>query len=343
MMATESGWRVAGIYNCNFEKLSFYLPMRILLVKTSSLGDVIHNLPVVSDIRRHVPGAIVDWCVEDAFAAVPRLHPGVEEVIPVALRRWRKALFASRTWQEVATFRRQLNNNIYDLVIDTQGLLKSALLATRARGPLAGYAADSAREPLAARFYDRRFSVGVAQHAVVRNRALAAAAVGYGVEGEADYGVEAPAVRFDWLSDQPYVVFLTATSRDDKLWPEAHWAALGRQLYALGYCAVLPAGSFAERERANRLAATIPGAIAAPPLSITELASLLAGSRAAVGVDTGLSHLAVALRVPTVAVYVATDPGLTGVLGSGYYRNLGGRSQMPAPETVLAALQPVLD
>jgi heptosyltransferase-1 len=242
----------------------------------------------------------------------------------------------------VATFRRQLSNNIYDLVIDTQGLLKSALLASRASGPLAGYAADFAREPLAARFYDRRYGVGVAQHAVVRNRALAAAALGYGVEGEADYGVEAPAVRFDWLSGQLYVVFLTATSRDDKLWPEAHWTALGRQLQALGYRAVLPAGSLAERERANRLAATIPGAIAAPPLSITELASLLAGSRAAVGVDTGLSHLAVALRVPTVAVYVATDPGLTGVLGSGYYRNLGGRAQMPAPEAVLVALQPVL-
>lgn len=316
--------------------------MRILLVKTSSLGDVIHNLPVVSDIRRHLPGAIVDWCVEDTFAAVPRLHPGVEEVIPVALRRWRKALFASRTWQEVATFRRQLGNNIYDLVIDTQGLLKSALVAGRAQGPVAGYAADSAREPLAARFYDRRYSVGLAQHAVVRNRALAAAALGYVVEGEADYGIEAPVARFDWLSGQPYVVFLTATSRDDKLWREAHWTVLGRELQALGFRAVLPAGNALERERANRLAATIPGAVAAPPLSITELASLLAGSRAVVGVDTGLSHLAVALRVPTVALYVATDPGLTGVLGSGYHRNLGGRSQMPGPEAVLAALQPVL-
>jgi len=341
-MATESGWRVAGIYNCSFEKSSFYPPMRILLVKTSSLGDVIHNLPVVSDIRRYVPGAIVDWCVEDAFTAIPRLHPGVEEVIPVALRRWRKTLFAARTWQEVATFRRQLRNNAYDAVIDTQGLLKSALIASRAQGPVSGYTADSAREPLASRFYDRCFNVGVTQHAVVRNRQLAAAALGYRIEGEAEYGIEAPAVQFDWLPAQPYVVFLTATSRDDKLWLETHWAALGRHLHNLGYCVVLPSGSAAERARASRLATAIPGAVAAPQLSITELASLLAGSRAAVGVDTGLSHLAVALGTPTVALYVATDPGLTGVLGRGYYRNLGGREQMPTPDAVLEALQPAL-
>ena len=341
-MATESGWRVAGIYNCNFEKPSFYPPMRILLVKTSSLGDVIHNLPVVSDIRRQIPDAKVDWCVEESFAAIPRLHPGVEEVIPVAVRRWRKALFKASTWQEMATFRRQLQGNAYDAVIDTQGLLKSALIASRARGPLSGYAADSAREPLAARFYDRHFSVATSEHAVTRNRQLAAAALGYNVAGDAEYGIEAPAVSFGWLPAGPCVVFLTATSRDDKLWPESHWTTLGRQLQALGYSIVLPSGNPLERERAARLAAAIPGAVAAPPLSITELASLLKGAQAVIGVDTGLSHLAVALETPTVALYVATDPGLTGVVGSGFHRNLGGKAQMPAPEAVLAALQPVL-
>ncbi len=316
--------------------------MRILLVKTSSLGDVIHNLPVVSDIRRQFPEAIVDWCVEESFAAIPRLHPGVEEVIPVAVRRWRKALFTAQTWQEIGTFRAQMRGNVYDAVIDTQGLLKSALIARRARGPLSGYAADSAREPLAARFYDRRFSVATSEHAVARNRQLVAAALGYVVEGNADYGIKAPAARFDWLTVQPYVVFLTATSRDDKLWQEAHWTTLGRHLQALGYRAVLPAGNPVERERAARLAAAIPGAIAAPPLSITELAALLKGAQAVIGVDTGLSHLAVALETPVVALYVATDPGLTGVLGSGFCRNLGGRAQMPMPDAVLLALQPVL-
>ena len=341
-MATESGWRETGIYNWRFEKPSFYLPMRILLVKTSSLGDVIHNLPVVSDIRRQFPGIVVDWCVEEGVAAIPRLHPDVEEVIPVAVRRWRKALFSSQTWQEIATLRAQMGNFLYDAIVDTQGLLKSALIARLARGPVSGYASGSAREPFAARFYDRRFAVATSEHAVVRNRKLAAAALGYLVEGNPDYGIAAPAAGFDWLPPGRHVVFLTATSRDDKLWPAPLWTVLGQRLQALGYRAVLPGGNAVERERASRLAAAIPDAIAAPPMSITELASLLAGAQAAVGVDTGLSHLAVALKTPAVAIFTATDPVLTGVLGEGFYLNLGGRAQAPTPDAVLEALQPVL-
>ena len=313
--------------------------MRILIVKTSSLGDVIHNLPVVSDIKRHFPDAAVDWCVEENFAAIPRLHPAVGEIIPVAIRRWRKALFKAKTWHEIGTFRRAVQAHPYDFVIDTQGLVKSAVLARQARGPLSGYSADSAREPAAAMFYQRKFKVSTAAHAVVRNRLLAAAALGYIADGEPDYGIAVTPADFDWLPAKPYVVFLSATSRDDKLWPESYWQALGQALHALGYAAVLPGGSLIERERAARLAADIPEAVAAPPLSIPQLAALLAGGRAAIGVDTGLTHLAVALKVPTVAIYTATDPGLTGVLGAGFFRNLGGKAQIPSVAAVLAELQ----
>ena len=316
--------------------------MRLLIVKTSSLGDVIHNLPVVSDIRRHFPEAVIDWCAEENFASIPRLHPAVGAIIPVAVRRWRKEVLQAVTWREMAAARHRLQAQPYDAVIDTQGLVKSALIARQARGPLLGYAANSAREPLAARFYDRHFSVSRDLHAVVRNRRLVAAALGYALEGEPDYGIEAGAATFEWLPHRPYVVFLTATSRDDKLWPEANWLALGQQLNTLGYAAVLPGGSAIERERASRLAAGIPGAVAAPAMTVPALASLLAGARAAIGVDTGLTHLAVALKVPTVALYTATDPGLTGVLGAGFHRNLGGKAQIPAPAAVLAELQAAL-
>lgn len=316
--------------------------MRILIVKTSSLGDVIHNLPVVSDIHRHLPNASVDWCVEENFAAIPRLHPGVDRIVPVAVRRWRKHPFQAATWREIGAFRRALRAERYDLVLDTQGLLKSALIARRASGPLAGYAADSVREPLAARLYDRHFHVGRELHAVTRNRQLAAAALGYAADGLPDYGIKVAAGGFDGLPATPYVVFLTATSRDDKLWPEANWLALGKGLQARGLRAVLPGGSARELARAARLAAGIPGALAAPPLSIPQLAALLAGARAAVGVDTGLTHLAVALDVPTVALYTATDPGLTGVLGAGFHRNLGGKACIPPPSAVLAELQAAL-
>ena len=316
--------------------------MRILLVKTSSLGDVIHNLPVVSDIRRHFPDAEIDWCVEESFAAIPRLHPGVREIIPVAIRRWRKQLTKTATWREIAAFRQQIAAKPYAAVIDTQGLLKSALLARRAKGPRLGYAADSAREPLAARCYDRTFHIARDLHAVVRNRLLAAAALGYATAGEPDYGIDTAPGAFPWLPHRPYVVFLTATSRDDKLWPETNWLALGRHLNSLGFSCVLPGGSAVERERASRLASAIPGAVAAPAMSIPDLAGLLAGARAVGGGDTGLTHLAAALKIPTVAIYTATDPGLTGVLGAGFYRNLGGKAQIPAAEAVLGELQAVL-
>ncbi len=316
--------------------------MRILIVKTSSLGDVIHNLPVISDIRRHFPQAQIDWCVEESVSASPRLHPGVGRVIPVAVRRWRKKLLQAATWREMAEFRRQLASETYDAIIDTQGLLKSALIASRAKGPRLGYAADAAREPAAARWYNRHFHVSRDLHAVIRNRRLVAAALGYQIEGEPDYGIETPPASFSWLPHRPYAVFLTATSRDDKLWPEANWLTLGRSLNSQGFSAVLPGGSALERERAARLAAAIPGALAAPPMSIPELASLLSGARAAVGVDTGLTHLAVALKTPTVAIYTATDPGLTGVLGAGFHRNLGGKAQTPSADAVLGELQGVL-
>ena len=316
--------------------------MRILIVKTSSLGDVIHNLPVVTDLRRRWPDAAIDWCVEEGFLAIPRLHPGVGRVLPVAVRRWRKHLLDGGTWSEIAAWRRSLRERDYDAVLDTQGLVKSALIASQAIGPKLGYDAASAREPMAARFYDRHVPVARQLHAVVRNRQLAAGALGYALAGDPDYGIAAPAGSFDWLPRSPYLVFLTATSRDDKLWPEAHWIALGEQLAAKGLAAVLPAGNPAERQRASRLAAAIPGALAAPAMKLPELATLLAGARAVVGVDTGLSHLAVALAVPTVALYTATDPGLTGVLGAGFHRNLGGTGRIPAVAAVVDELAAVL-
>ncbi len=316
--------------------------MRILLVKTSSLGDVIHNLPVLTDIRRRWPDATVDWCVEENFAAIPRLHPGLHRVLPVAVRRWRKHLLQAGTWREIAAFRAVARATAYDLVLDTQGLVKSALLARQAAGPRVGYDAGSAREPLAARSYDRCFAVSRELHAVVRNRQLAAQALGYVLDDALDYGIAAPPLAADWLPASPYAVLLTATSRDDKLWPESHWIALAKALAAQGVTAVLPAGSAPERQRAARIAAAIPGAVAAPALSIEALAGVLAGAQAVVGVDTGLTHLAVALAVPTVAIFTATDPGLTGVLGSGFHRNLGGKARCPAVADVLGELAPVL-
>jgi len=316
--------------------------MHILLVKTSSLGDVVHNLPVVSDLRAVFPEARIDWCVEEAFADIPRLHPQVASVIPVAIRRWRKSLGKARTWREIAAFRSAIRQTAYDAVLDTQGLLKSALIVRLTQGRRLGYASEVARESLAARFYDETFVIPPNAHAVVRNRWLSAAAFDYPVDLSLDYGIVAPAIDLPWLTGKRHAVLMTATSRDDKLWDDESWILVAQALVNRGLTPVLPSGSAIERQRAERIAANVPGALVAPSMSLRELAALIGRAALAIGVDTGLIHLAAALRVPTLALYVATDPALTGVYGSGFVRNLGAPGKPPQAADVMLAVDQAL-
>lgn len=322
----------------------------ILIIKTSSLGDVVHNLPVVTDIRRHVPDAEIDWVVEEAFAEVPALHPAVGQVIPVALRRWRAALHRPEVWRELHGFFRQLRLREYEAVVDTQGLVKSALIAWAARGAAHGQDRSTARERLAALFYDRVYPIARGRHAIARNRELAARALGYAVPPTPpDYGIAAPPLPatepFGEVTQEvlgaAYVVCLHGTSRESKRWPLRHWVDLATDLLRAGLVPLLPWGSEAERAHAQQIAHAAPGARVLPRrLGLRELAAVLARARAVVGVDTGLVHLAAALGRPTVALYTDSSPQLTGVwhpderLGI----NLGRRGQMPSPEEVRQAL-----
>lgn len=319
---------------------------RLLIIKTSSLGDVVHNLPIVNDILTHQPDMVIDWVVEEAFADIPALHPAVDRVIPVAIRRWRKQLFLRSTWQEIGAMRAQIKQSDYDFVLDTQGLLKSAALGLLTGGGVRhGQDRKSAREPLAACFYARKHAIAKGQHAVVRNRQLAAAALDYAIPTNApDYGIRAPAGEHSASSGKPYVVGLHATSRDSKLWPLDRWIRLGRYLASLDLALLLPWGSEAERLRAQQIAEAVPHAEVLPRMRLSELASVLAGCRAAIGVDTGLVHLAVALKVPTVALYTDTDPSLTGIYpGTGSTAiNLGGKANVPSVDSVIQALSPLV-
>lgn len=311
---------------------------KILLVKTSSLGDVVHNLPVATDIARRYPDARIDWVVEEAFAALSALHPAVTRVIPVAVRRWRKQAFGQATWREVSALRKFFATEHYDIVIDTQGLVKSALIARFARGERHGYDARSAREALAACLYDVTHAVPRTLHAVVRNRALAAAALHYRVEDGADYGIGFETAGETADEDAAYCVLLHATSRADKQWPDAGWIELGKRLAATGLQCVLPWGSESELVSAKRLAAAIPAASIAPKLDLLPMAHLLAGARCTVGVDTGLTHLSAALGRPTVAIFCASSPELTGVYGARAARNIGALGAAPDVAEVMAAL-----
>jgi heptosyltransferase-1 len=309
----------------------------ILLIKTSSMGDVLHNLPVVSDIYKHLPDTTIDWVAEESFATLPTLHPRIRNVIPVAIRRWRKSWWSSRT--EIRTTCDSLRDSHYDFALDTQGLFKSALITRCANSPRCGYDWGSAREPIASLFYDRIFSVPKDLHAVERNRRLAGLALGYAPIGIPDYGIQAPPLSLPWLSPtSPYVVLLHATSRDDKLWDEANWITLGRQLANDGFQLVLPWGSTKEKFRSERLTAAIPKAICPPQLNLIEAAALLGNARAVIGVDTGLSHLAAALNVATIGIYTATDPGLTGLYAGDRAINLGGKHLSPSVDEILQTL-----
>lgn len=311
---------------------------RILLVKTSSLGDVIHNLPVASDIRAALPDAVIDWVVEESYAPISSLHPAVGRVLPVALRRWRYAFLRASARAQIAAFARELRREPYDAVIDTQGLAKSALIARLARGTRHGLDFASAREPLSP-LYDRVYSVPWSLHAVERNRALAAQALGYRVPARVDYGIAAPAAAASWLPPARYAVLVHATSSSSKLWPADRWVELGTQLERSGTRSVLPWGGAAEQARAQDIAGRVPGAVVAPALSLTDVAAVLAGARAVVGVDTGLTHLACALGIPTVGLYCATDPGATGLHGGARIANLGGKNAPPSVQDALAAIQ----
>ncbi len=292
--------------------------MRVLIVKTSSLGDVIHTLPAVTDAADAIPGIRFDWVVEESFAQIPSWHPAVDRILPVALRRWRRHPVGTLFGGEWRSFKKALSQRRYDAIIDAQGLVKSAWLTRYALGPVHGLARDSAREPLASRFYRYRHRIAWEQHAISRVRKLFSTALSYPL-AEAqletpDYGLDRarlPAADVE----RPYLVFLHGTTWKTKHWPQVYWRALIDLATAAGWRVHLPWGSAQEYARAEQLAQGRKDVAVLPRLDLSGMATQLAHASACVAVDTGLGHLAAAFDAPTVSLFGPTNPGFTGAWG----------------------------
>ncbi len=316
--------------------------MRILIVKLSSLGDVVHTLPVVADIHAARPGAVVDWVVEPAFAPLLRRVDGIAEVIECDLRRWtRTGWWRPAVRAEMRAFVARLRRERYDAVIDLQGLTKSALIARLVRGPTFALAnrTEGASHEWPARFLaTHAIRVEPHSHALDRARELVARSLGASTTAMPSFGLDRATRRS--ADDERTVVFIHGTSRDDKLWPEASWIELGRRLVAEGWTVALPQAGEAERERATRIAAAIgPAAIVWPAMDIGAFVDRLATVGAVVGVDSGPSHIATALGLRHVQIYNFPTAWRTGPQprhGASHQLSVEGRPT-PDVETVWLA------
>lgn len=323
--------------------------VNILLIRVSSLGDVLHNMPVVHDLLRHYPDARIDWVTEEAYVNLVRLHPGVRRIIPFALRRWRKSLTSAGTRREIADFCRALRQETYDLILDTQGLLKTGILMGLAKsspgGKKAGLAngtEGSGYEGISRIFHDQSVPVDNRTHAVLRGRLVAAAAAGYTVDTPANFGLQPPATLPEdrlWKPAGPYAVFFHGTAGAAKKWPRACWTEIAACLQEYRLPILLPWGNPEEKTEAEAMAAVMPNATVLPALSMRAATLLAQSARLAIGVDTGLTHIAAAYETPTIEIYCASPRWKTEGNWSPQIINLGDNGSPATPAEVRQAIQ----
>lgn len=323
--------------------------MKILLIRVSSLGDVLHNLPLVDDLHRHYPDAQIDWVVEEAYVSLLQLHPGIRRIIPYAQRRWRKHLGQAAVRQEIRGFIQTLRSESYDLILETQGLLKTGIilgLAKKAPGGrkvgLANGTAGSGYEGISRIFHDVSIATDPYTHAVERGRLVAAGAIGKMIDTPASFGLTAPAIDAPWKPAGDYIVFFHGTAGATKKWARTNWIALASKLASTGMPVLLPWGNEEEKQEAEAMAAVIPQASVLPKLSMMEAVLLAHSAKLAIGVDTGLTHIAAAYETPTVEIYTASPRWKTEGNWSPRIRNTGDAGKIPSFDEVFQAASQVM-
>lgn len=313
-------------------------PKRILVVKSSSMGDVVHALPVAYDIKKAFPDARLDWVVEESFQDIPQLSPFIDGIVVTAFRRWRKGLFDKAVLSEISAVRHALREAHYDAVIDLQGLIRSALVTKWAHAHSYGYSRETIREPLASIFYSERLSVPEELRPVRRYRVMAARSLGYAIdEASPHYGLVAGESPAGLVLPENFVALAPNTSRVEKLWAENRWVELGKRFSAEGVSCALFWGSDKEKARVERLAQQIGDAIVLPRMKLTECAAVIKKARAMIGVDTGLAHLGAALAVPSVGIIVGTSASLFSLVSEGKAVTVGDKGVVPSVDAVWKA------
>nr|BET44761.1 MAG: lipopolysaccharide heptosyltransferase RfaC [Candidatus Aschnera chinzeii] len=292
--------------------------MKILIVKTSSMGDIIHTLPAISDAALKYKCIQFDWIVEEDFIEIPAWHQSVKQVFSIAMRRWRKQLFKSSVKKEIINFRQQIQKNKYDIIIDVQGLLKSALLLFYCKYDIShGYNWSSARESLASLFYDKTYYIDKYQHAIERIRKLFASILNYTyIENKINYGINqyfSSLRRVD--NNEKYIIFLHSSSRYDKCWPEYHWRMLIKLIEEKNLIIKLPWNTDLEFLQAKRISSGFKNVKILPKMSLEHIAKEILFSQAVVSIDTGLSHLTAAFNKHHIALYGPSNPNLIGIFG----------------------------
>ena len=290
--------------------------MKVLLVKTSSLGDLIHSMPAVTELAQNHPDIELHWLVEEGFSDIPLWHPFVKKTHSCAVRRWRKSLFSRVTRNEIKALKQSLLSEGFDRVIDAQGLIKTAFMVRWFSCKTIGFDKQSIKEPLASLAYERKIFVAKGQNAILRVKQLLAAAFNYPVSHSIEFGLQVNMPEsFAFQTNNPYVICLHGTVWPSKVWPEEYWIDLANRLLQQGYEVLFPFGDDSEKTRAERICQNA-GATLLPKCSLNDLAFLLQQASAVVGSDTGLSHIAAALAVPVVGLYGPTDRQLTGLVGN---------------------------
>ncbi len=329
--------------------------MQILVVKLSSLGDVIQTMPVVQDILIAKPEAQIDWVVEEAFAPLVARVQGIRRVIPMAERRWRKSPRDAATRLQKAAFLQHLQSELYDAVIDFQGLIKSALVARQARITSTGFRATYANRSDACSYewpvrwmLDRTVPMPQRIHAVARYRRLAALALGYELIEPAVYRLQTATAIATTASDRQAsrtagaIVFAHGTTRADNEWPESDWLALGQRLIADGHRIALPQSSPLEKALAERLAQALgPSAEVWPAITLAQVLDRMAQAVGVIGVDSGLSHMAVALDLPHVQIFSQPRAWRAGPVGQAHQVAVGGDAP-PSVDKVWQAWRDVM-